>query len=98
MGIKEEILDLYNVIRNLDPDTVPIRIVNNRDKLRPYLAKARGLDISLCTPTQKLELKELIRLLQEYYRYFDVGYQSTEIIDNLPDKIKTQMEKLIEII
>lgn len=82
----------------LPGDTTPQLIRDNRKTLLPLFVERddiETLEASL-PPRARAFLAELRRLLYEYENYFSPGYQSSESIDELPDKLRLMLARIIK--
>ena len=97
LKIKNWAQTIYDYLENADPDTTPDRIKLNRAKM--FLANAEmpyvEALIAELTPAQQTFLENLIYLFGEWVHYFDNGRRSPENIDDLPDKLKLALSKII---
>ena len=97
LKIKNWAQKIYDYLENADPDTTPDRIKLNRAKMflakteTPYVEALRGG----LTAGQRTFLERLIYLFGEWVHYFDNGRRSPENIDDLPDKLKDALAKVI---
>lgn len=97
--MKQEVIDwakrVWLDIRSYDPDTVPVRIKSNREKLRPHLIGLEKMTSGMPV-NDKLLVDEAIDLLEDFYHYFDNGYRSLNNIDNLDLLCKASLLKILE--
>jgi len=91
LELAEELLDAFGCLL---PDTTPERIRCNRASLCVFYNKMRRASRTIPRPIPD-EVKEAVRLFNEYYHYFDKGYHSSENIDSLPDKLKEALGDVI---
>ena len=92
--MKAELKEYYEIFNSLPLDTMPIRIEENRKKLKLAYLEIEKLDKNILGGKAK-EFKELKQLLYEHFHYFDTGYQAPHGIDDLPDLIRKKLEELI---
>ena len=97
--VKSWAKEAYRIICESSKDTTPRRIWQNRERLLPSFIEREDVDVikeALDSPTAYQYMKELVRLLYEYEHYFDKGYRSPENIDDLPDKLKRMLARVIK--
>ena len=82
-------------LRSYDPDTVPVRIKGNREKMKPHMVGLATLSTNM-PPADKVLFDKAVDLLNDYYHYFDEGYRSFNNIDTLPDKCYQALITIIE--
>ena len=97
LKIKNWAQGIYDYLETADPDTTPDRIKLNRAKMllaKTEMPYVKALKAGL-TAGQGNFLENLIYLFGEWVHYFDTGYRSPENIDDLADKLKTALAKVI---
>jgi len=97
LKIKNWAQKIYDYLENADPDTTPDRIKLNRAKMLLTKTEMPAVEALLAelTAGQRTFLERLIYLFGEWVHYFDTGYRSPENIDNLSDKLKDALAKVI---
>ena len=97
LKIKNWAQGIYDYLETADPDTTPDRIKLNRAKTllaNAEMPSVEALKAGL-TAGQQVFLENLIYLFGEWVQYFDNGRRSPENIDDLPDKLKDALARVI---
>ncbi len=95
MVLIDKVKSLLDMVQGLEADTTFERIKANRELMRGPIVEARALKKVGFGGTVQIKIDEFVDMLEDYYRYFDMGYRSPEKIDNYQEKLK---EKLAEVI
>ena len=95
--IKEWADEVLGFLNTAPSDTTPERITENRKRFIPIQlgrgsvsSKGKNLGVEVASL-----VSDAVYYVNEYFRYFEKGYKSPERIDDLPDKCKEALGKLI---
>jgi len=88
MELREFLDSVYSMISTAPKDTTPERIAENRKLFKPIFAQRQGLKNQAQAMGVLQEGKVLVKLLEEWFRYFDKGYRAEHSIDDLPGLIE----------